>query len=109
MTVLDKISFLQNALHLTEKEFATHFNIKLSLLKKWKANKVVPNEKELSKICREFNLDVKDFMCESSSLLKSDIPEGEHACQVLPVDERDGSVIFEDFAREDNSRYEEKD
>ena len=107
MTVLEKVSFIQNNLHLNDYAFCTRYRIKISYLKKWRKGLLNPTSNDVKWICTYFNLDVNDFLDESSTLSKK-IKEGEHPCKTRPVEEHPNSV-YEDYVREDNSRYEEKD
>lgn len=106
MKFSEKISFLEDSLKLNDKEFSNRYKIKLAILKKWKNNELSPTEKEVINICNDFKLDAKDFLSNESTLKE---PVGkEHPCAMLTSSDR-SNVIYEDFAREDNSRYEEKD
>ena len=107
MEFLEKIAFIQNNLHLNDYAFCTRFRIKISYLKKWRKGLLKPTEQDVKWVCNYFNLDATDFMNVSSTLAKV-VKEGEHPCKTGPAQERD-NVIYEDFVREDNSRYEEKD
>lgn len=106
MKLVDKLNYLQNAFNLSDKEFAKKF--KLSQLREWKEGKMTPSKKDVVLICKELNLDIEDFINDSSSVDKDNLKEGEHPCRLNPKNDRN-DVIYEDFAREDNSRYEEKD
>lgn len=107
MNFQEKVTFIQNSLHLTDGAFCTRYKIKLSLLKKLRAGQVKPANKDVKTICKEFNLDVADFLDDSSTLSRN-VKPGEHPCATKPVAEKP-NTIYEDYAREDNSRYEEKD
>lgn len=107
MKFTEKIAFIQNSLHLTDGNFCARYKIKLGLLKKWKSGQLKPTLKDVKFICKEFNLDTNDFL-DDSSTLSDIIGPGEHACMVKPKTEKPNGV-YEDFVREDNSRYEEKD
>ena len=107
MKFLEKITFIQNKLHLNDYAFCTRFRIKISNLKKWRKNLLKPTENEVQWVCNYFSLDVKDFLDDSSTLAKT-VKDGEHPCLVKPKEEKP-NVIYEDYQREDNSRYEEKD
>ena len=107
MVFLEKVAFLQDSLHLNDYAFCTRYRIKISYLKKWKKGLLKPTEADIKWLCNSFNLDVTDFLDDSSTLSKK-VKDGEHPCKVKPVEEKP-NTIYEDFAREDNSRYEEKD
>ena len=107
MKFLEKIAFIQEKLHLNDFAFCTRFRIRISVLKKWRKGELTPTEEDIKWVCNYFNVDATDFLNDSSTLSK-EVKEGEHPCTSKPqVDRCD--VIYEDFAREDNSRYEEKD
>ena len=107
MKFLEKIAFIQEKLHLNDFAFCTRFRIRISVLKKWRKGELTPTEEDIKWVCNYFNVDATDFLNDSSTLSK-EVKEGEHPCASKPqVDRCD--VIYEDFAREDNSRYEEKD
>ena len=107
MNFQEKVAFIQKSLLLTDGAFCTRYKVKLSLLKKWRAGQIKPTSKDVKTVCKEFNLDVTDFLDDSSTLSKN-VKQGEHPCATKPVVER-ANVVYEDYAREDNSRYEEKD
>jgi len=107
MVFLEKIAFLENKLHFNDGAFCARYKIKLGLLKKWKSGQASPTAKDIRFICKDFNLDATDFLDDSSTLSK-DIKENEHPCATKPKVEKPNE-IYEDFVREDNSRYEEKD
>ena len=107
MKFLEKIAFIQNKLHLNDYAFCTRFRIRISVLKKWRKGLLTPTANDVIWVCVYFNLDAKDFMNDSSTLSK-DVKEGEHPCATMPHIEKKNE-IYEDYAREDNSRYEEKD
>ena len=107
MKFLEKIAFIQNKLHLNDYAFCTRFRIRISVLKKWRKGLITPTANDVKWVCVYFNLDAKDFMNDSSTLSK-DVKDGEHPCATVPHIEK-RNEIYEDYAREDNSRYEEKD
>lgn len=106
MNFSQKIIYIQESLKQNDKEFASKYKIKLATLRNWKSGKVVPTENEIKLICKDYNLDVNDFLNDKSTL--NDPKKGEHLCATV-VRADSSNVIYEDFAREDNSRYEEKD
>ena len=107
MVFLEKVSFIQNSLHLNDYAFCTRFRIRISNLKKWRKGVLTPTLEDVKWVCKYFNLDENDFLDDTSTLSKK-VLEGEHPCLTKPIEERPHE-IYEDFAREDNSRYEEKD
>ena len=107
MEFSEKIAFIEKKLNFNDYTFCTRFRIKISYLKKWRKGLLQPTTNDVKWLCNYFNLDANDFLDNSSSLAKN-IKDGEHPCATMPVTEK-GNCIYEDFAREDNSRYEEKD
>lgn len=107
MVFLEKVAFIQNSLHLNDYAFCTRFRIKISYLKKWRKGLLTPTEGNIKWVCNYFNLDTADFLDDSSTLSKK-VEKNEHPCKTKLVEEKP-NTIYEDFAREDNSRYEEKD
>lgn len=109
MTVLEKVLFLQKSYNLSDRSFCSRFRIKYGILKKWKDKVIEPESKYLFYLCCELELDINDFMSNESTLSKENIKEGEHICKIHKKNKTITSEILEDFPREDNSRYEEKD
>ena len=107
MKFLEKIAFIEENLHLNDSAFCTRFRIKMSILKKWRRQQLQPTEKDIMWVCNYFHLDAKDFLNDLSTLAK-EIKDGEHPCASKPAVEKD-NVVYEDYVREDNARYEEKD
>ena len=107
MKFLEKIAFIEKNLRLNDYEFCSRFRIKISVLKKWRKHQVAPTDKDIVWVCNYFNLDANDFLNDSSTLSK-EVKEGEHPCASKPPVEKENAV-YEDYAREDNARYEEKD
>lgn len=108
MKVLDKIIYLQKSVNLSDRKFAKRYKIKLNSFKLWKIFKRDPNKKAIAYLCESFNLDLDDFMNGNSSLLPN-LEAHEHACKTIESLIEDKNLIYEDFAREENGRYEEKD
>ena len=109
MTVIEKVSFLQKSYNLNDRAFCSRFRIKYGMLKKWKDGLAKPESKYLFYLCCELELDIDDFMSNDSTLSKEVMKEGEHMCKIHKKDTPVESEVLEDFPREDNSRYEEKD
>ncbi len=107
MNFLEKIAFIEENLQLNDYTFCTRFRIKISVLKKWRRQQLAPTVEDIKWVCNYFNVDANDFLNDSSTLSKK-VKEGEHPCASKPVVEKE-NVIYEDYGREDNSRYEEKD
>lgn len=108
MKVLNKIIFLQNSLGLKDLDFCRRYKIKLNSFKLWKIFKKEPKLKDISYLIDSFNLDQNDFMNGNSSLSDKLEPH-EHSCKSKPSTIEDKNLVYEDFAREENGRYEEKD
>lgn len=109
MTVLEKIDYLEKTLDLSERKFAKKYHVSKLLLKKWRKGQASPKGDELAYLCEQFGLSLSDFMDDNSSISYSDKYANEHECvgkvgQSTPV-----SLIYEDYPREDNARYEEVD
>lgn len=109
MKPLEKVLFLQKSYNLNDRAFCSRFRIKYGMLKKWKEQKVEPEQKYLFYLCCELELDVDDFMSNNSTLSKANMKSDEHLCAVHKKNKVVDSEVLEDFPREDNSRYEEKD
>lgn len=107
MKFLEKVAFIEKSLHLNDYAFCTRYRIKISNLKKWRKGLLKPTAEDVCWVCNYFHLDANDFLDDNSTLSKK-INEGEHPCLTKPIDEKP-NTIYEDFVREDNSRYEEKD
>lgn len=109
MKPVEKVLFLQKSYNLDDRAFCSRFRIKYGLLKKWKEGSVTPDSKHLFYLCCELELDVDDFMSDASTLIKEGMKANEHLCAVHKKAKHVESEVLEDFPREDNSRYEEKD
>lgn len=107
MKFFEKLAFIEEKLRLNDFAFCSRFRIKISVFKKWKKGLLTPTTEDIKWVCDYFNLDANDFLDDSSTLAK-EIKVGEHPCKAKPPHEKE-NVIYEDYAREDNSRYEEKD
>ena len=107
MKFLEKVAFIEKSLHLNDYAFCTRYRIKISNLKKWRKGLLKPTVEDIRWVCNYFHLDANDFLDDSSTLSKT-VNEGEHPCLTKPEVEKP-NTIYEDFVREDNSRYEEKD
>lgn len=108
MKVLDKLIYLQKSVNLNDHQFCLRYKIRLNSFKLWKLFKKQPNQKDIAYLVNSFNLDLDDFMNENSTLLNKCEPH-EHSCKVRTSNIEDKNLIYEDFAREENGRYEEKD
>lgn len=109
MKAIDKILFLKDSMRLSDKEFSKQFKIKSKLLNNWKKGLINPTKPDLIVLCNEFNLDVDDFMSSESVLTKEQLTSEKHICKMIAPNLSRSDIIFEDYAREDNSRYEERD
>ena len=108
MKVIDKIIFLQQSVNLTDREFSKRYKLPFLSLKAWKLFKKEPNKKAISYLVSSFGIDLDDFM-NGNSTLKDTCEPHEHHCKSLANNIEDKNLIYEDFAREENGRYEEKD
>lgn len=107
MDFQSKIKYLENKLKLNDHSFALRYNIRPSIMKKLMDGRFEPQLRNVVGICNEFKLDPEDFLDNTSTIAK-EVKEGEHHCKFVKTEDST-NVIYEDFAREDNSRYEEKD
>lgn len=104
MKLLDKILRLQKATSLNDNDFCDRYNINLSSFNKWKNEQSEIKKDDLSCLTDAFNLDLDDFINDNSTLDNSTL--NEHLCKVKNKDE---GLINEDFPKEGNPRYEERD
>ena len=109
MTVIEKIDQLEKALDVNDRKFAKDFHIPFLLLKKWRSGKVRPKANELAYLCEQFGLSLTDFMDDNSSISRDQKYANEHDCIARISSEKPVSIIYEDYPREDNGRYEETD
>ena len=107
MTLHSKIDFIQKRTGLNDKKFCKTYRISLPVLWQIRKDLYKPEKSELAYLCQKFNLDLDDFMNDSSSVKIVNIEPGEHVCKLANV--REDSDIYEDFPLESNDRYEEKD
>lgn len=107
MNFQSKIKYLEEQLKLNDHSFALRYKIRPSIMRKLMDGRFVPQLRNVTEICKEFKLDPKDFLDDTSTIAK-EVKEDEHPCKFVKVEDS-SNVIYEDFAREDNSRYEEKD
>lgn len=109
MKVVEKIKCLQNSLNLKNYKFAHKYHMSYFRLIRWYKGKSVPSKNELSFLCKKFNISLDDFMNESLHMSAVKPTEEHYEEKTKNGTSLDGHVIYEDFPREDNSRYEEKD
>lgn len=107
MTLSNKLDFIQKRSGFNDKKFCKVYGISLPLF--WQIKKCLarPEKSELATLCKKFNLDLDDFMDDSSTVRVIQVEPGEHICKLDNVQE--DSQIYEDFPLESNDRYEEKD
>lgn len=107
MTLLEKIDFIQKRSGLADKKFCKKYGLSLPVL--WQIRKELyqPDKSELARLCDAFNLDLDDFMDNSSTIRITAVKPGEHICKI--VNKQEDCDIYEDFPCESNDRYEEKD
>jgi len=107
MTLKNKIDFIQARTGLGDKKFCKEYGISLPILWQIRKDLYKPEKSELAFLCKKLNLDLDDFMDDSSSVKIVNLEPGEHTCKLANVQE--DSDIYEDFPQESNDRYEEKD
>jgi len=107
MTVVQKIDYLINELRVSSKKFCKDYGIQPQLLWQWRKNLIIPTEKDILRLCTIYKLDPVDFLDPKSSISNGELKPGEHHCAVISTTVDNG--VYEDFPREDNGRYEEKD
>ncbi len=103
MTALEKIEFILKTLKWSEKRFTRKFYLKSDSLENWRNGNNIPNESDVKNICKYFKLNIKDFLNEDRVIF---LKNSDKFCSFSMNEE---STVPEDFPREDNSRYEEKD
>lgn len=107
MKLFEKIDFIQKRSGFSDKKFCKVYGISYPVFWQIKQGLYQPEKSELKKLCAAFNLDLDDFMDDSSSVRILSLKPGEHTCRLANVQE--DSEIYEDFPYESNDRYEEKD
>lgn len=107
MTLQEKINFIQRRSGFADKKFSKVYRISLPVLWQIKKGLYKPDKTELSFLCAKFNLDLDDFMDDSSSIRILELSPNEHVCKLVNVQE--DLDAYEDFPHESNDRYEEKD
>lgn len=111
MLVSSKILNVRLSMNLDQKRFGTHFRQSLKTIQNWENGYVIPTRKDLKNISRytRISLDIffdknKSINCVDGKLIVSDDPNGENETMITNND-----TILEDYPREDNARYEERD
>jgi len=107
MKVVEKLSYLQKCSGFAEKKFCKINGFPIQLYWQWMNGLSTPTVNDVRYLCEKNNLDVDDFMNESSTISTSLIKDGEHVCKLIHVNESLDN--HEDFPHESNDRYEEKD
>lgn len=103
MTALEKIEFILKTLKWSEKRFTKKFYLKPNSLENWRSKTTKPNENDVRNICKYFHLNVNDFLNDERIIF---LKNSDKFCNFSMDDE---NTVSEDYPREDNSRYEEKD
>ena len=103
MTAIEKIDFIIKTLKWSEKRFTKKFYLKKDSLEKWRSKEVSPNEADVKNICKYFHLNTQDFLNEERIIF---LKNADKFCNFSMNEEE---AVPEDFPREDNFRYEEKD
>ena len=107
MTVIEKVDYLINKLHLSEIEFSIKFRIRKSAIGKWRKGIAQPKVENIAYLCKVMKFQVQDFLNDSSTLDRNHIKEGEH--MILALQDNNVNACDEDFPKENNMRYEERD
>lgn len=107
MTLLEKLDFIQKRSGFGDKKFCKTYGISLPTLWQIRKGLYSPDKTEFAFLCSKFNIDLDDFMDNSSSVKVVDLKPGEHTVKLSNIQE--DSEIYEDFPWESNDRYEEKD
>ncbi len=103
MLTIEKIDFIIKTLKWSDKRFSRKFYLRKDDLNKWREKKTTPMEKDVKNICKYFHLDTKQFLDDNRIIF---LKNTDKFCNFsLNEDE----VVSEDYPREDNSRYEEKE
>ena len=103
MTTIEKIDFIIKTTKWSKKRFTKKFYLKKDALDRWYAGEKI-EDKDVRNICKYFRLDVKDFLNDELNIF---LKSTEKFCEFSLNDAEIKSP--EDIAREDNSRYEERD
>ena len=107
MNVLEKLEYLVKSYGLSEHKFLQKYHAHYGLMKKLRSG-YKAEAKDVKKLCKILDFDVADFLDESSSV-SSKLKEGEHFVKKASPTSIPLDAVLEDYPREDNSRYEEKD
>ena len=107
MKLLEKLEFLAKSYGLTEHKFLQKYHVHYGLMKKLREG-YVATANDVKKLCKILDFDVNDFLDDSSSVA-SELKQGEHFVKKATPTKIPAYPIYEDYPREDNSRYEEKD
>lgn len=108
MTAFEKVLYIQKSVNLSDRDFCHQYKIKYSDFKSWKKNEKEPALEDIEYLIKYFQFDELDFFNELSTIEPTPKTK-EHKCAFVKEQYQDGNVIYEDFAREENARYEEKD
>lgn len=109
MTVIQKVDYFIKKLGISEKEFAYLFRIRKNIIAKWRKGEAEPKPENVQYLCDQMGFSVTDFLDNSSTLDESMKFADEHMILGKYNDQKDSDAPSEDFPKEDNSRYEEKD
>ena len=107
MTVLEKLEFLAKSYGLTEHKFLQKYHAHYGLIKKLRGG-YEAQPSDVKKLCKILDFDIEDFLSNSSSV-DHKLKDGEHFVKKATPQQIPTDVVLEDYPREDNSRYEEKD
>lgn len=112
MKTIDKIDYILASLSGKENAFLKRVNITKKQLESWRNYESEPTAKDVESLCRVLKLspihflDEKISVCRTSELDSTHIIVGDNK-HSLPIDSTD--YVPEDFQRQDDSRYEERD
>ena len=107
MTLQEKLNFIQCRNALNDRKFCHKYRIKPQVLWQIRHNLYEPQPNDFRLLCEDYNLDVMDFIDPTSTIRNSKVQPGEHVCKLAKINEN--SDNYEDFPKESNDRYEEKD
>lgn len=119
MKVSTKLHYLRDNLELSRWEFALKFHIRYKNLVKWENDEAIPKEKDIKRLAKYFDFVPLYFLSENTSIVKKktltpndfvlskEVYEKEE--QELKEAENCEQECLEDFPRESNERYEDKD
>lgn len=103
MKAIEKIDFIIKTTKWSKRRFTKKFYLAKDALDRWYAGDE-PDENDVKNICKYFRLSPQDFLNDNLNIF---LKSTDKFC-VFSLDDNDISSP-EDYPREDNARYEEKD